>query len=362
MKKIKHCCKRIKTDDIGSFPLPRGINRQDCHQAAILFHKATVKGLKSSEIEKNRFIRKNFIQPVIKAFKLKQKTGLDYPNYPQFRDMNAQFLDIISDSLTLSSEEAIIPEVEVLQAYAKRKFEEKGEKTVLQICITGAIELGIAKFGAGMISDGFVEQFALCVDDFVKTIIEKTGHCEIGLISFDEPRLGLVDLPRLTDDGIIQALDIMSKGCDNVCSMIHLHSFSKANLIAEVRNIDILAGEFASDPSNYSFIDRDLLHKTNKKLRAGIAVSSMDSLLNNYFKRERIDKQILQSPEDLKNILEPVEVIRMRINKVLNQFGDLVALMGPDCGLGGWIFPEVAAQLLTDTVDAVREVSHHSIS
>jgi 5-methyltetrahydropteroyltriglutamate--homocysteine methyltransferase len=349
---------KLKTNDIGSFPLPHGISKDACHRAAMLFHRAWVNGLKFKEIEKNRFIKTNFIQPVIQIFKLKQKTGLDFPNYPQFRDMNLQFLELISDSLTISSEAAIIPEVEVLREFALRKFENTGKKIVLQVCISGAIELGIAKFGAVNISDGIIEQLALCVDEFVKNNLNTTEYCKIGLISLDEPRLGLVDLPKLSDDGIIQALDIESQGCANVRTMIHLHSFSKAALITEVRNIDILAGEFASDTSNYGFIDPSLFYKSNKKLRAGIAISSLDTLLNRYFEKEGVNPRILHSVKKLSKIHEPTKTLKARLNRVLNEFGDLIVLVGPDCGLGGWMFPRMAAQLLYNIVSIVQQTDH----
>ncbi|MFX1511935.1 MAG: hypothetical protein ACFFCQ_05060 [Promethearchaeota archaeon] len=349
--------RRIETDDIGSFPLPSGISKKACHSAAMLFHKAWLKGLKFDEIEKNRYIKSNFIEPLIQTFMLKQATGLDYPNYPQFRDMNTQFLALLNDSLSIAPEEAIIPEIEVLHEFAERKYEEKGEKTSLQVCITGPIELAIAKFEPSVVSDELIVQLALVVAEFVSNSVKKTEFLETAIISIDEPRLGLVDLPMLSDDGIIHALNIVTKECASTRGLIHLHSFSKAALVAEVKYINIIAGEFASDPNNYVFVDQTLFRKSHKKLRAGIAISSFDSLLNRYYEAKGVDKHILKSPEALMKTLEPVKTIHSRLKKVLKDFGDIVVLVGPDCGLGGWIFPEVAAQMLINIVDVVQKVN-----
>ncbi|HMB45476.1 MAG TPA: methonine synthase, partial [Candidatus Methanoperedens sp.] len=77
----------ILFDDIGSFPLPKGINREWVEQA------------KKNNDPKLPTILKEAMQKKIDA-------GVDVPTYPQFRDMNRMFLDIINDES--SQEEPLV--------------------------------------------------------------------------------------------------------------------------------------------------------------------------------------------------------------------------------------------------------------
>ena len=87
-------------DDIGSFPLPEGISKD--------------------WVEKN-YQSKEYAEMVKRAFIMKQKAGVELPNYPQFRDMNEMFLEIIRDEnkqeepFVVKRDEAVIVELEVLK-------------------------------------------------------------------------------------------------------------------------------------------------------------------------------------------------------------------------------------------------------
>ncbi|MHA1166911.1 MAG: hypothetical protein ACTSRU_03745, partial [Candidatus Hodarchaeales archaeon] len=133
----------IQIDDVGSFPLPPGYSREILSKAALLYTKSLSKGIQPGKIESNRFIKNQFILPVQEMFELKREAGVDIPNYPQFRDMNTMFLELPKDDLTISKNDAIIPEIAVLDHWASLR----SEKVDVKVCVTGAFELAIAKFG-----------------------------------------------------------------------------------------------------------------------------------------------------------------------------------------------------------------------
>ncbi len=54
---------------------------------------------------------------------------------------------------------------------------------------------------------------------------------------------------------------------------------------------------------------------------------------------------LIDSKSDIKN----------RVKKIDKTFGETIASWGPDCGLGSWPTPEVAAELLKRTTEAVKE-------
>ena len=75
----------ILFDDIGSYPLPKDVNKSWITEA-----------IKKGELSSLNIIRD--------AMRQKIETGVDMPTYPQFQDMNMQFLEIINDdSMTKNS-------------------------------------------------------------------------------------------------------------------------------------------------------------------------------------------------------------------------------------------------------------------
>ena len=108
----------VLIDDVGSFPLPSGHSREILSKAAKLYTKSISRGIDPGKIALNRFIKNRFILPVQEMFELKLKAGVDIPNFPQFRDMNGMFLELIDDDLNISEDEAIIPELAVLNHWA----------------------------------------------------------------------------------------------------------------------------------------------------------------------------------------------------------------------------------------------------
>ena len=97
----------ILFDDIGSYPLPAGTNKEWVAQAV-----------------KNRDPK--LISILRDAMHQKITAGVDVPTYPQFQDMNQQFLGIINDES--ASEEPLIVRTEMARIMELEAIEEVGEE------------------------------------------------------------------------------------------------------------------------------------------------------------------------------------------------------------------------------------------
>ncbi|MHC1597117.1 MAG: methionine synthase, partial [Methermicoccaceae archaeon] len=100
-------------DDVGSFPLPEGMSRE-----AIRIDDPAG--------------RQHYLDVVEDAMRLKLEVGVDVPTYPQFRDMNRMFLDIIEDPsmctepLVVDEHNATIVELEAVERVARTWRKEAG--------------------------------------------------------------------------------------------------------------------------------------------------------------------------------------------------------------------------------------------
>ncbi len=126
-------------DDIGSFPLPKGITREWVRQ-----------NLNTKEYE----------EMVQRAFLMKAKV-LDAPTYPQFRDMIEMFIEPIKanqvEPYLIDRNKATIPELE---------YVEKMKVEAVRVCITGPFELYYREFG-GVIYEDVLLNLAESVRRFV---------------------------------------------------------------------------------------------------------------------------------------------------------------------------------------------------
>jgi hypothetical protein len=66
-------------DDVGSFPLPAGIKREEYARAYEAARQAIIN---HQDPSKEEFIQKNFYSIVVESFKAKIRTGLDVVNFP----------------------------------------------------------------------------------------------------------------------------------------------------------------------------------------------------------------------------------------------------------------------------------------
>ena len=178
-------------DDIGSFPLPAGIKREEYARAYEVAREAIIN---SQDPSKDEFIQKNFCSIVVESFKKKFATGLDVVNFPQHFSGIRQVGDAIhaameKGSFVVDQEMAFLPEIYVLNQEAKRLSEEFGKKIQLRVSIFGPIEQYLSEVGATAYPD-VLDGFAQTINRFAKNSILNSKYIETKVISIDEPSLG----------------------------------------------------------------------------------------------------------------------------------------------------------------------------
>ena len=325
-------------DDVGSYPTPKGFKRRwiedsiDCNE---------------NEEEIYEIIKKAFLDKI--------RAGVDVPTYPQFRNMNSQFLNPIKkeeeEPYLIREENANIKEIELIEEVGRDIFEETGERIKLRVCITGPIELYLSEFGGRNYFD-ILKNLSKSIDRFAKNSILNKKHIFTHTISIDEPSIGLNPEINFSSEEMAEALSLATEGI-NVDTEIHLHSSIYYKTICEVGGIDVIGVETASDMKRIRTIDKDYLERYDKFLRVGIArtdISSLSAEIN-----EKYNINVWRDTDSLWKVFESENVknIRDRLNYAHREFGDLIRYAGPDCGLGSWPSQEMAFQLLKNVRTAI---------
>ena len=330
-------------DDIGSYPLPEGVSRE------------WVEAAFDGEKEK-------IAEIIGSAFLQKLEAGVAVPTYPQFQDMNKQFLSILNDPdctdgpFSVKPECAKIIELEMLENYAKQYREETGNKPDVRVCVTGPLELYLQQFGSAVYPD-ILNLIASSINLFIKNAIEDAENFNVRTISIDEPSLGLNPEVSFENNALIEALELASsyaheKGLD---VEIHLHSALHYEIPCRTRGINVIGVESASNPGYLDLIDKALLEETDSYLRAGVARTDVFNLVAGL--NEEYNTNAWKEPELLEKLvtdLETPEVIEERLKEVYNRFGERVMYVGPDCGLGSWPSQSIAGKLLKNIAIALR--------
>jgi len=336
----------ILVDDIGSFPLPPTIGKEQFERAYALARKALNQG---KDIREDEFLLKNFYNIIIDSFRKKCQTGLDVVNYPQHYDMRNQFAEVIRKAMekgTYEVEEkvAVIPEVHVISNEAKALSEEFGRKILLRVCITGPMELYLKMIGKTAYKD-ILLMFAETAKRFAKNAIINSKHVKTEIVSLDEPSFGFQEISAEKDT----LSDVMERAFDfpGVVKQIHLHSPSRIADILETKNLDVVSLEYAASPKNIDTISKKLLETTGKRIRIGISRTDINNII-----AELYEKGITKP--NTEQLVEDEETIRKRFQKAKEKFGETMTFTGPDCGLGGWPSQEAAQLLLKRTVKAVK--------
>ncbi|MDD4448602.1 MAG: methionine synthase [Methanothrix sp.] len=308
-------------DDIGSFPLPKGIRLDG--------------------LSRDQYL--NLVRDVLAQ---KSRAGVEVPTYPQFRDMIRMFMDPIEnpdyaqDPYLIKKEHARIMELEAVHPGRD-----------VRVCVTGPVELYISVFGATHYPD-ILNNLANSVARFFSASLEAG---KMSVASLDEPSLGLNSNIIFSEDEIVDALQIASAPCQGLDCEVHLHSPLYAEVCAHVPGISIVGIESASHPDYLQLIDKKVLEETDSYLRAGIArtdILSLSALLNEQLRvnlwqdMPRLEREILER--------ESPPVMRKRLERAHAQFGDRLRATGPDCGLGSWPSQDLACKLLANCAAAVR--------
>ena len=308
-------------DDIGSYPLPRGVS---------------LKNLSENQ----------YLDLVRSTLAKKIAAGVEVPTYPQFRDMVKMFMNPIADMELAESpylireENAEICELQALDA---------GQQ--VRVCVTGPLELYISAFGATNYND-ILYNIAKSVGHFLENARDQGRMC---VASLDEPSLGISSQIAFQKDEIIEALKIASEPCKGMDCEVHLHSPLQAELCAHVPGISIVGIESAAHPDYLRLVDRKILEDTDTYLRVGIArtdILSMTASLNERLATNLWDDMPRLENEILK--MESSHVMQKRLEAANALFGDRLRAVGPDCGLGSWPNQDIAGRILTNCAAAVK--------
>lgn len=342
-------------DDVGSFPLPDYIDLDKFKQ----FYWAGYKGIvNNADIFENRGIYNFFIHPFLQSFQLKLNAGVEIINYPQHMDMYTQFLKPIEDyevePSLIDPKRAIIPELFILDHFAKDYYERTDNALKIKVCITGPIELYIKKHGFTVYPD-LAFNFAKSLNLILKKSVKNTKYLQNCIISIDEPSFGYVDMFNIEEDALIKAFDKVVEGVDGTVQ-IHLHTLKKYSIPIQAKNVDVLTCEYASDHSN--IIPKNDLEKHDKFIRVGITRTNINSII-----AEKLDAGTslneLKTFEGTMNLIDTKEFIAKNLLFALEHYGDRLKFVGPDCGLKGWNPPQVAYELLRRTYNVIKEVKQN---
>jgi len=324
---------RILFDDIGSYPLPAGMSRDK---------------LPSGD---------SYLTVVRDALVQKIEAGVERPTYPQFRDMIRMFMDRIEDPARSESpyvvrpESAKIMELEALERLGE-EMEGEGRRLLARVCVTGPVELYLARFGATDYAD-ILENLAKSVARFLE--VAKSGrHFDLAVASIDEPSLGISPNVIFSDDQISKALEISALPCERIDCEVHLHSPLMAELCSGVPGINVIGVESAGNPDYLKLVDREVLEENDSYIRAGIARTDINALVARL--NDRLETNLWIDPDRLEREVfaaETVELMERRLAEACRLFGDRVRYAGPDCGLGSWPSQKMASRCLASCARAI---------
>ena len=313
-------CEGIFFDDIGSYPLPKGVQ---------------LDGL--SRDKYRRMVKDTLAQKIA--------AGVEVPTYPQFRDMIRMFLDPIEKPENTESPYLIKKgNAEIVELAA---IPPGGR---VRVCVTGPVELYLAAFGATNYTD-ILYNLAKSVARFLEKARE-SGN--LAVASIDEPSLGISSTVVFEEEEILKALEIASDPCKGIDCEVHLHSPLYAEPCARVPGLSIIGVESAAHPDYLKLIDRKLLEETDTYLRAGIARTDILAMAANL--NDKLGTNLWDDPARLEReilAMESVEVIKKRLEAARKSFGDRLRAVGPDCGLGSWPSQSMAGNLLANCAAAV---------
>lgn len=334
----------ILFDDIGSYPLPKDLKKEQVPEAV------TKKDPK-------------FLTAVKDAMRQKIEAGVDVPTYPQFQDMNQQFLGMINDEsmteepLLVRKDRARIMELEAIEDVGAEYYKKNGKKLNIRVCVTGPVELYQKQFGGTAYTD-VLNNFAASIDRFISNSIDHARNFRISTISIDEPSIGINPQIMFNETDLAVALDKAAKtaASHKIDTEIHLHSPLHYKLVCNVPSISVIGVESAASPSYLDLIDKKDLEKSDKFLRVGVArtdIFNMSAILN-----EKYGINVWKDPaklEEIITVMETPQIIEKRLEKAYALFGDRIKYAGPDCGLGSWPTQEMAFGLLKNTGIGIKD-------
>ncbi|UCH37611.1 MAG: hypothetical protein JSV76_00040 [Candidatus Bathyarchaeota archaeon] len=343
----------IRTYDVGSIPFFGDFSR---------FTNGSKMQTLSDLLRPEQYIsdRKYFEKKIIAGFVDKIKSGISVPNYPQFRDMTAMFLNRIdgitknqkgyrvTGDLSIREEQLIIPEINVIRNHAREIHEKIGGPLKLKICVSGPYTL------ASLLDIKAPSLFLnLCriISKIISRNIFREKYGAVELVAVDEPLFSLVDDSTLDygqegRENLLKAWELLfnqvkSRG---IQSILHLHNTTN-DIFWHIPSVDIIESH-VSDPLYTSSDTRTRLEEFDKSLKASICMTDFDLLIRKALESQGVTQdtllgqQIANTWKDIKtgridpvSFLESTPLIANRLQTAVNKFGNRVCYAGPECGL-----------------------------
>ncbi|MCX8176115.1 MAG: hypothetical protein N3E48_02645 [Candidatus Bathyarchaeota archaeon] len=323
-----------------------------------------------------------FKAKVVGAFIDKVKVGVDIPNYPQFRDMNEMFLEMIDGLVKIDGEflaegslkikgDGFIPEVKVLKDNLKEIYEKVNFKVEVKLCVTGPYTLSYVFKHR---NPELFLQLANVLGEIVEINIFNLKEGAVKIVSLDEPLFAVVDDPQIDygsegREALVKAWEkIFYKACSrNVKTALHLHS-TRDELYFTVENLKIIETH-VEDSFYFSKHAKDMVERNDKFIKASISITDFDKLLQQNLEKQypgkcrdfilkeigEIWSKIRGGKVDPRRFLEDKEILRKRLKKIVEFFGvERVPYAGAECGLRGFPNYNVALKCLEDVSNVVR--------
>jgi len=313
----------------------------------------------------------------------KLQAGIDVPNFPQFRDMNEMFLQLMEGTrkttsgyeltgrLRLSSERKVLPELEAVKRNASRIRDAVGHQISLKICVTGPYTLSSLLVNR---TGEVFGQFSDVLQQIVEASVVVQKNVEVVLVSIDEPVFGLAS-DTLLDRGA-SGREALLKAWEAIChkvktrgaqALIHLHNTAD-DIFWGVKGLDIIESH-VGDPLYGSAKSKEACETTDKLVKASIAVTDFDRLV-----RERIVASnpglseasigpllaeawasIKKGDVDPTVYLESKGVMKSRLKRILRLFGEeRVPFAGPECGTKSFPSTDCALEYLRRISEATK--------
>jgi len=326
-----------------------------------------------------------FEKKVVDGFIDKIEVGIEVPNYPQYRDVNQMFFDVIegigkidqgyieTEALTLKEGKGAIPEVSAVKNRSQEIHEKLGKPIKLRICSLGPYTM--ASLFAYKDKNTFT-RLGNVLAQMVETNVFNDKHGSVVLVSVEEPVFGFVDDPLLDRgsegrENLLQAWEfMMNKAKDRGAqTCLHLHNTSD-ELFWEVKALNVIESH-VNDSFYQAKRTKERLESTDKFLKASIAVTDFDQLIRNNIiatsthKLDEISinekiaekwKTLTKKQTDPKIFLENTQLMKERLTKIIEYFGEnRVPYAGPECGLRGFPTYESALECLRRASKAVRD-------
>ena len=362
----------IKSCDVGSLPL--------FDDERIFWEGAT-----SPQLSANESVR-YFEKKITEAFLDTIEAGIDVSNYPQFRDMNQMFLEMMdgvkktkggymeTGILSLKAGKSRIPEVSAIEKASPKIYQKIGAPFKLRVCITGPYTLSSLFVYR---DSGIFTRLGAMISQIIENNVFSGKYGSVILVAVDEPTFGLLDDP-LIDHGSEGRQNLQkawnsvfqkasSKG---VQTCLHLHNTAD-RLFWEVESLNIIESH-VNDALYHTEKTRELLESTDKFLKASICITDFDTLirnsivadskqeLNELSVNERIAevwKDIAHRKLDPKTFLEDERTMQKRLMKTIEKFGaERIPYAGPECGLRSFPTYESALECLRLVSKTVKKL------